>query len=501
MSLARIDTWALSGMEAPAVTVEVHLSNGLPGFSVVGLPEGAVRESRERVRSALLNSGFELPARRITVNLAPADLPKQGSRYDLPIALGILVASGQLPADRIVALGWVGELGLSGEIRPVSGVLPAAVAAARAGRALGAPLENLDELSVLRGLKAYGAAHLSEIAAWASGEGQLTAVAHVEAGEPAPCAGDWADVRGQLQAKRALEVAVAGGHAALLMGPPGCGKSMLAERVISLMPPLDADAAQSVAVIHSVAGRPRSSATFFQPPFCKGESGVSAAGLVGGGQPVRPGLISLAHRGVLFLDELTEFRRDALEALRAPLESGEVHITRARQHVIYPAQPHVLIGALNPSPSGYYPGDPRCKETPDQIRRYLGKLSGPLLDRMDIRVAMQPVETDALLTLPEGETSEKVRHRVEAAWQVQHERQGAFNSRLELSALERVAGLAAAEKSLLQRLMTQLGLSARAYVRLLRVARTLADLDGAERVSAAHLQEAVSLRRVPGGLL
>ncbi|HID01448.1 MAG TPA: ATP-binding protein, partial [Piscirickettsiaceae bacterium] len=297
MGLAHIGTWALNGMEAVAVSVEVHLSNGLPAFNVVGLPEGAVRESRERVRSALINSGFELPAKRITVNLAPADLPKQGSRYDLPIALGILVASGQLPAEPINSVNWLGELGLSGDIRPVEGVLPAGVAAIQAGMPLGVPLENLEELSLLTDLQVMGAAHLSEIAAWALDEGELVRPQRVPHDQSPAYTVDWAQVRGQLQAKRALEVAVAGGHAVLLVGPPGCGKSMLAERVPTLMPSLDTEAAQTVAVIHSVAGRPRRAAEFFQPPYCKGESGLSAAGLIGGGQPVRPGLISLAHHG------------------------------------------------------------------------------------------------------------------------------------------------------------------------------------------------------------
>ena len=501
MGFARIGTWALSGIEAPPVSVEVHLSNGLPAFHVVGLPEGAVRESRERVRSALLNSGFELPAKRITVNLAPADLPKQGGRYDLPIALGVLVASGQLPAEPVTQVNWLGELGLSGDVRAVEGVLPAGMAALQAQAWIGVPEANLEELGVLPGLQAMGVGHLSEIAAWGVGKGELKRLVPVHQCPQPVFNLDWSDVRGQLQAKRALEVAVAGGHAVLLVGPPGCGKSMLAERVPTLMPPLEVAAAQDVAVIHSVAGWPRRSEAFFQPPYCKGESTVSAAGLVGGGQPVRPGLISLAHHGVLFLDELTEFRRDALEALRAPMESGEVHITRARQHVVYPARPHVLIGAMNPTPSGYYPGDPRCKETPDQIQRYLAKLSGPLLDRMDIKVALQPVEAEALMDLPVGESSAVVRQRVERTWQRQLARQGAFNSRLEVSQLEQVAQLGAEEKALLKKLMGVLGLSARAYVRLLRVARTLADLNGDDRVGAAHIQEAASLQRLPGGLL
>lgn len=500
MNFARIDTFASTGLEAPLVSVEVHLANGLPSFSIVGLPEGAVRESRERVRSALQSCGFTLPDKRITVNLAPANLPKSGSRYDLPIALGVLVASGQLPPDKIEQRAWLGELGLSGAVRSVDGVFPAALAAMQAHRALGVPTDNLAELAHLPHLDVLGVEHLSELVAWAQGAGSLQPVGDVADAQVEAAGIDWADVKGQLQAKRGLEVAVAGGHAVLMVGPPGCGKSMLAERLPTLMPPLNLEDAQTVAAIWSVAGKQREGPVFFLPPYQKAESTISAAGLVGGGQPVRPGVMSLAHGGILFLDELAEFRRDALESLRAPFESGEVHLARARQQIKFPARPHVLVAATNPSPSGYFPQDPRCKDTPDQIRRYLGKLSGPLLDRMDLYLSLQPVPPETLTSLPAGERSEVVRQRVASAWQTQFARQGCFNAALNGSALEFHAALDEASTAFLQRAMRQMGLSARSYTRILRVARTLADLAGAERIELPHVQEAVGYRRLPEGL-
>ncbi len=500
MSFARIQTFASAGLEAPSVSVEVHLANGLPSFSIVGLPEGAVRESRERVRSALQSCGFSLPDKRITVNLAPADLPKSGSRYDLPIALGVLVASGQLPASPVTQRAWLGELGLSGAVRGVEGLFPAALSALQHQCALGVPQDNLVELSVLSSLDVLGVQHLSELAAWAQGEGSLAKLCGETVAQQVVSVLDWSEVKGQLQAKRALEVAVAGGHAVLMLGPPGCGKSMLAERLPTLMPSLQLDAAQTVAAIWSVAGKRREGGMFFQPPYQKAESTISVAGLLGGGQPVRPGVMSLAHHGVLFLDELAEFRRDVLESLRAPFESGEVHLARARQQVTFPARPHVLVAASNPSPSGYFPQDSRCKDTPDQIRRYLSKLSGPLLDRMDIYLTLQPVPPETLTTIPNGEHSETVRDRIAQVWQRQLERQGCFNAALHGIQLEKEVVLDQSSKKFLQQAMQQLGLSARSYTRILRVARTLADLAQAERVELLHVQEAIGLRRLPEGL-
>ncbi len=495
MSFAQVQSFALSGIEALPVTVEVHLANGLPAFNIVGLPEGAVRESRERVRSALQNAGFEMPARRITVNLAPANLPKSGTRFDLPIALGILQASAQLPASPFEKTAWIGELGLNGELRPVEGVLPTALSASEAALQLGVPVANLDELALLPDAAAFGAHHLLDIAAWARGEASLVGVSYA-AGVALPASQlDWADVKGQLQTKRALEVAASGGHNAMMVGPPGCGKSMLAARLPTILPPLSLEEAKQVGAIWSVAGTPRTAEDFLVRPWQIAEPGISTAGLIGGGVPIRPGALSRAHHGVLFLDEVTEFRRDALEALRAPLESGEVHIARAREQVVFPARPLVTVLAANPSPSGYFPGDARCHDTPDQIKRYFAKLSGPLLDRIDIHMTLQPVEAEALQqTLPQ-ETSAQVRQRVEAAWQRQLHRQGCLNGQLQGRQLEAVVQVDDGQQALLRRAMEAFNLSARSYHRILRLARTLADMAGSDRIENAHLQEAIGFRR------
>lgn len=495
MSFAQLHSYALSGIAALPVTVEVHLANGLPAFNIVGLPEGAVRESRERVRSALQTAGFDMPARRITVNLAPANLPKSGTRFDLPIALGILLASAQLPTDPFAGTAWVGELGLNGEVRPVEGVLPTALAATEDGVRLGVPLANLDELSLLPDMSAMGVDHLLSLVAWAQGEGALREATPAPIDTPPSATVDWADVKGQLQAKRALEVAAAGGHNAMLVGPPGCGKSMLAARLPTILPPLSLQEAREVGAIWSVSGTPRTAGTFFARPWQVAEPGISTAGLVGGGVPIRPGALSRAHAGVLFLDEVTEFRRDALEALRAPLESGQVHIARAREQVVFPARPLVTVLAANPSPSGYFPGDARCTDTPDQIRRYFAKLSGPLLDRIDIHMTLQPVEPEALQQALPQETSAEVRARVAAAWARQQDRQGCLNGQLQGRRLEEVVQLDAAQQALLRRAMETFNLSARSYHRILRLARTLADLAGVEQVETAHLQEAIGYRR------
>jgi len=484
-----LHTRAQLGIDAPAVQVETHLSGGLPAFSIVGLPEAAVRESRERVRSALINSGFEFPQRRITVNLAPADLPKNGGRFDLPIALGILNASGQLKIDAPERTEFLGELALSGTLRPGSGVLPAALAARDAGRELILPAGNAAEAALGKGC-VRGATSL------------LTVCAHLRAIEllpdtaPTLCADTpddslcLSEVRGQAQARRALEIAAAGAHSLLLRGPPGSGKSMLAQRLPGLLPPLDEQQALTVAAIHSLQ-RPRPLSAFRLPPYRAPHHTASAVALAGGGSQPRPGEVSLAHHGVLFLDEMPEFERRVLEVLREPLESGEVHIARAGSQASFPAR-FQLIAAMNPCPCGWL-GDPQrgCGYVCEKARRYQQKLSGPLLDRIDLHVPVTALSPMELTRQPPGETSATVRQRVQVARERQLARQGHLNHRLAGTAL---APVLARHQHWLERAVARLGLSARALHRMLRVARTIADLAGSEDVGEEALTEALGYR-------
>ncbi len=497
--LAVVHSRASLGVSAPAVTVEVHLSGGLPALSIVGLPETAVRESRERVRSALLNAGFEFPARRITINLAPADLPKEGGRFDLPIALGILVASGQVPPDALAACECVGELALDGGLRPLKGVLPAILAARDADRQLLVPQANAAEAALASQGDVLAASHLLAVTEHLAGRARLSPVTPTAPEAEAADRGalpDLSDVRGQAVPRRALEVAAAGGHNLLFYGPPGTGKSMLASRLPGILPPLPDAAAMEVASVYSVAGVALAPGHWRQPPFRAPHHTASAVALVGGGSSPRPGEISLAHRGVLFLDELPEFDRRVLEVLREPMESGEIAISRAARQVRFPARFQV-VGAMNPCPCGYS-GHPTidCQCTPSQVLRYRAKISGPLLDRFDLHVEVPAQAGDVLLgTGPEGENSARVRTRVRAARDRQQAR-GWLNAELSGQALRQACTLAPDSERMLVSALERLGLSARAFHRVLRLARTLADLEGAEAIARAHLVEALGYRQM-----
>jgi magnesium chelatase family protein len=495
--LSVINTRAQLGVAAPSVTVEIHLSAGLPALNLVGLPEAAVRESRERVRSAILNAGYEFPQRRITINLAPADLPKEGGRYDLAIAVGILVASGQLPDENLNKVELLGELALSGELRAITGVLPAALACKKSGRALLIPTGNREEAGLVQGLKVRLAGHLLDVCAALKGEQKLEAVeAEPLEAIPEMLEKDLADVKGQVQAKRALEIAAAGGHNLLMSGVPGSGKSMLAARLPGLLPPLNDEERLETAAIYSVAGLAVQSICKGVRPFRAPHHTASAAALVGGGSHPRPGEISLAHQGVLFLDEMPEFSRKVLEVMREPLETGQILISRASRQTDYPAR-FQLIGAMNPCPCGYA-GDPsgKCRCTPDQIRRYQDKLSGPLLDRIDlfVHVAALPAETLLKLDNHTPESSKTVAERVARALTKQYERQGCRNSALDAKHLDDICDIDDQTRGLLAGAASRFGLSARACHRVLKVARTLADLNDHQRVESQDVMEALGFR-------
>ncbi len=496
MSLCTLYSRAQTGIDAPAVTVEVQLANGLPAISIVGLPEMAVRESKDRVRGALASERFSFPAGRITVNLAPADLPKEGGRFDLPIALGILGASGQIPRESLAQLEFLGELALSGRLRPIQGVLPAALAAKEAGRALVLPRENAEEAALVRGLTLYPADHLKAICAHLQGNAPLPPYSGQPQRAPSSSYPDLNEVQGQAHAKRALEIAAAGGHSLLFVGPPGTGKSMLASRLPGILPPLSEEEALQVAAVRSVSDATFDPERWRERPFRAPHHTASAVALVGGGSNPRPGEISLAHLGVLFLDELPEFDRRVLEVLREPLESGFIHISRAQRQARFPAQ-FQLIAAMNPCPCGYL-GDPssKCHCTRVQVARYRARISGPLLDRIDLHVEVPRLSPEELSHRPSGETSAQVRERVIAARDRQLSRSGKLNHALTPGEIQRFCGLDAADLALLNRALKQLGLSARAYHRILKVARTIADLAEQEMIQLPHLTEAIGYRRL-----
>lgn len=513
MRLSLVQSRALVGLQSPAVTVEVHLANGLPSFTLVGLADVEVKEARERVRSALLNSGFEFPNnQRITVNLAPADLPKDSGRFDLPIALGILAASGQIDGSRLQRHEFAGELSLSGALRPVRGTLVMGLALYKKANAphLVLPPGSAEEAALVPGATVYRAQHLREVAQAFLPVGQTTEEAsstwqrllepHQALSTETVPALDLADVKGQAGAKRALEIAAAGGHSLLMVGPPGSGKSMLAHRFAGLLPDLSVEEALETASVASLAGRFQM-AHWLKRPTRHPHHSASAVALVGGGSPPRPGEISLAHHGVLFLDELPEFPRSALEALREPLESGSVTISRAAHSAEFPAR-FQLIAAMNPCPCGYagqvrVPGQqgPVCRCTPDQVHRYSNKISGPLLDRIDLHMEVPSQSTAQLIHAPAGENTATLKMRCERVRRTSFKRQGCTNQALLGSALDLHGKLDPEAAAYLTQVATHFGWSGRSTHRVLKIARTIADLAERQEILAVHIAEAVQYRR------
>lgn len=511
MSISLVKSRALLGISSPLVDVEVHIGNGLPAFNIVGLPEAEVRESRERVRAAIVHSGFEFPNRRLTVNLAPADLPKNSGRFDLPIAIGILAASGQLASsglDEIIAgLEFVGELSLTGAIRPVAGLLAMAVASQRQSRRLLiVPKDNASELAALLEPRALAAQNLKEVAAHLLGKSSLERLRHHRISCDRSFGSNFSQIKGLSLAKRALEIAAAGSHGLIMVGHPGAGKSLLANAMPSILPPLDEEQATEVMVLHDVKRgqterheqlSARASGSLIeawgQRPFRNPHHSASAVALVGGGSPPKPGEVSLAHQGILFLDEFPEFNRHALESLREPLECGQISISRAARQVVFPAR-FQLIAAMNPCPCGFF-GDPRCLCSRERVIKYQGRVSGPLLDRIDVQVQVEAVHEDVLLNNSTEECSYSIAERVAKAYEIQALRQGKPNAQLEPNEIEKFCALPIEAKTLLVRAAQRLQWSSRASHRVIKLARTIADLQNSITITASHIAEAISFRR------
>lgn len=496
MRLATVYTRALAGIKALPVTVEVHISAGLPSLAIVGLPEAAVRESKDRVRAAIINSHFEFPARKITVNLAPADLPKDGGRYDLPIALGILAASGQIQHKLLPNHEFHGELALSGELRPVSGSLPVALAAQNSDKILVLPYKSAHEAALVNHIEIKSADNLLGICQYLQQQGELARPEVTESElDNLGYVPDMADVRGQHMARRALEIAAAGRHNMLMVGPPGTGKSMLASRLPGILPPMDEQHALESASISSISHQGFNISQWKQRPFRHPHHTASGVALVGGGSIPAPGEISLAHQGVLFLDELTEFDRRVLDVLREPMETGSITISRAARQAEFPAR-FQLIAAMNPCPQGYScDGRQLCQCTPEQQKRHRTRISAPLLDRIDIHIEVPKLDKQSLdQDAPKGESSAQIRQRVISAYNTQMNRCGKSNAELNTKDIDHFCRIKDAEKQLLEQAMDKLNLSARAYHRILKLARTIADISESESVEAVHLTEAISYR-------